>query len=65
MAIGGSSPAVVLGLLIAVASLGSGGSRARPSEVEATGLVAPRHVGSSESRDQTHVPLICKQTLNH
>ena len=30
-----------------------------------TGLVAPRHVGSSRARDQTHVPCIGRQILNH
>ena len=30
-----------------------------------TGLVTPRHVGSSLARDQTHVPCIARQPLNH
>ena len=30
-----------------------------------TGLVAPRHVGSSRSRDRTHVSCIGRQILNH
>ena len=30
-----------------------------------TGLVAPRHVGPSQTRDQSHVPCIGRQTLNH
>ena len=29
------------------------------------GLVAPRHVGSSQTRARTHVPYIGRQTLNH
>ena len=29
------------------------------------GLVAPWHVGSSQSRDQTHVPCIDRRILNH
>ena len=29
-----------------------------------TGLVAPRHVGSSQTRARTRVPCISKQTLN-
>ena len=29
------------------------------------GLVAPRHVGSSRSRDRTRVPCIGRQILNH
>ena len=30
-----------------------------------TGLVAPRHVGSSQTRVRTRVPCIGRQTLNH
>ena len=30
-----------------------------------TGLAAPRHVGSSQTRAQTRVPLTGRQTLNH
>ena len=30
-----------------------------------TDLVAPRHVGSSQTRARTHVPCISRQTLNH
>ena len=30
-----------------------------------TGLVAPRHVGSSRTRDRTHVPCIGRRILNH
>ena len=30
-----------------------------------TGLVAPRHVRSSQTRHRTHVPCIGRQTLNH
>ena len=30
-----------------------------------TGLVAPRHVGSSQTRARTHVPYISRQILNH
>ena len=29
------------------------------------GLVAPQHVGSSRSRDRTHVPCIGRRILNH
>ena len=31
----------------------------------ATGLVAPQHVGSSQTRDQTHVPCIGRSVLSH
>jgi len=30
-----------------------------------TGIVVPRHVGSSRIRNQTHVPCIGRQILNH
>ena len=30
-----------------------------------TGLVAPRHVGSSQTRARTHVPCIGRQILSH
>ena len=44
--------------------------RAQAPEAQAqqlwfTGLVAPRHVGSSQTRAQTRVPCIGRQTLNH
>ena len=29
------------------------------------GLVAPQHMGSSWTRDQTHVPCVGRQILNH
>ena len=77
---------VVLGLLIAVASLvaehglqvhgfsscGSwaqqlwlAGSRVQAQQLWRTGLVAPRHVGSSRTRVQTLVPCIGRRILNH
>ena len=46
----------------------SSGSRAlerRLSSCGDMGLVAPRHVGSSWTRDRTHVPCIGRQILNH
>ena len=54
--------------LVAACGLSSCGSWAlgrRGSVVWLTGLVAPWHVGSSWTRDQTCVFLIGKQTLNH
>ena len=30
-----------------------------------TGLLAPQHVGSSQTRARTHVPCIGRQILNH
>ena len=69
----------VCGLLIAVASLASehglqarglqqlwlAGSRAQAQQLWHTGLVAPRHVGSSQIRARTRVPCIGRQVLNH
>ena len=45
--------------------LRSTGSRRAGSVVVAMGLVAPRHVGSSQTRARTHIPCISRQTLNH
>ena len=47
--------------------LSSCGSRALDAQAQQlwlTGLVAPRHVGSSQTRARTHVPCIGRQTLN-
>ena len=41
------------------------GSRAQPQQLWCTGLVAPRHVGSSRTRAQTRVPCIGRRILNH
>ena len=41
------------------------GSRAQAQQLWHVGLVAPRHVESSGTRDQTHVPCISRQILNH
>ena len=41
------------------------GSRAQAQYLWRTGLVAPRHVGSSRTRARTHVPCIGNQSLNH
>ena len=46
-------------------SLRSTGSRHAGSVIVAHGLVAPRHVGSSQTRAQTRVPCISRQILNH
>ena len=46
-------------------SLRSTGSSRAGSVIVAHDLVAPRHVGSSQTRAQTHVPCIGRQTLNH
>ena len=60
--------AVVWGLLIVVASLCCGvcAPGMRASVVVAhTGPVAPRHVGSSQTRAQTRIPCTGRQTPNH
>ena len=41
------------------------GSRAQAQQLQCTGLVAPRHVGSSQTRARTCVPCIGRQILNH
>ena len=41
------------------------GSRAQAQQLSHAGLVAPWHMGSSQSRDQTHVSCICRQILYH
>ena len=41
------------------------GSRAQAQQLQRTGLVAPRHVGSSQTRARTRVPCIDRQILNH
>ena len=38
---------------------------AQAQQLWRTGLVAPRHMGSSQTRAQTRVPCISRQTLNH
>ena len=38
---------------------------AQAQQLWLTGLVAPRHVGSSQTRARTHVPCIDRQSLNH
>ena len=38
---------------------------AQAQQLWVTGLVAPRHVGSSQSRARTRVPCIGRQILNH
>ena len=39
--------------------------RAEAQQLWRTGLVAPRHVGSSQIRDQTRVPCTGRRILNH
>ena len=75
---GSYSPVTVLRLLTAVTFLTverglSGtwaqklapGSSAQAQKLQRTGLVVPQHVGSSQTRDQTHVSCIGRQILYH
>ena len=41
------------------------GSRAQAQRLWGTGLVAPQHVGSSRTRDGTHVSCISRPTLHY
>ena len=41
------------------------GSRAQAQDLWHTGLIALHHVGSSRTRDRTHVPCIGRWILNH
>ena len=56
----------MLGLLTVVTSFvaGPGFKDAWASQLWCTGLVALQHVGSSQTRDRTHVPCIGRQILN-
>ena len=45
--------------------LGHAGSRAQAQQLQRTDFVAPRHVGSSRTRDRTLVPCMGRQILNH
>ena len=40
-------------------------SRAQAQQLWCTGLAAPRHAGSSRTRDRTRVPCIGRRILNH
>ena len=64
---GGSHLVVVGGLLIAAASLVAGAQALGDvaSVFAAYGLVAPWHVGSSQTRDRTRVSCIGRQSLIH
>ena len=66
---GGYSLAVMCRLLIAVASLvgsmGSGVWSVQAQQLWPESLAALRHVGSSQTKDQTCVPCIGRQILNH
>ena len=52
-------------LIIAVSRCGAQAPDAQAQQLWLTGLVAPRHVGSSQTRARTRVPCIGRQTPNH
>ena len=52
-------------LTIPASPCGAQAPDAQAQQLWLTGLVAPRHVGSSQTRARTHVPCIGRQTLNH
>ena len=52
-------------LTIAASRCGARALDTQAQELWHTGLVAPRHVGSSQTRAQTHVPCIGRRILNH
>ena len=59
---------VVRGPLTIAASLVADGAQAPDAQAQQpwlTGLVAPWHVGSSQTRARTRVPCIGRQILNH
>ena len=49
----------------ALEHVGFSNCRTWPQQLWHTGLVAPRHVGSSRIRDRTHVPWTGRWILNH
>ena len=66
VASGGHSSSQCVGLSLSrPLLLRSTGSRRAGSVVVVTGPVAPRHVGSSQTRARTRVPCIGRQILNH
>ena len=52
-------------LTIAASCCGAQAPDAQAQQLWLTGPVAPRHVGSSQTRAGTRVPCIGRQTLNH
>ena len=60
-----SSRCAGLSLLRPLLLRNTGSRRAGSQQLWLTGLVAPRHVGSSQSRARTRVPCIGRQILNH
>ena len=52
-------------LTIAASHCGAQAPDTQAQQLWLTGLVAPRHVGSSQTRARTRVPFIGRQILNH
>ena len=52
-------------LTIAASRCGAQAPDAQAQQLWLTGLAAPRHVGSSQTRARTRVPCIGRQTPNH
>ena len=52
-------------LTVAASHCGAQAPDAQAQQLWLTGPVAPRHVGSSQTRARTRVPCIGRQTLNH
>ena len=52
-------------LTVAASRCGAQAPDAQAQQLWLTGPVAPRHVGSSQTRARTRVPCIGRQTLNH
>ena len=52
-------------LIIAASRCGAQAPDAQTQQLWLTGLVAPRHVGSSQTRFWTRIPCIGRQILNH
>ena len=50
---------------IGLSCYGAQAPDAQAQQLWLTGLVAPRHVGSSQTRARTRVPCIGRQILNH
>ena len=61
-----ASPAAEHGLQVhGLQQLWHAGSKVQAQQLWCTGLVAPRHVGSSRTRARTRVPCIGRRILNH
>ena len=62
---GGHSSSRCAGLYHGLSCCGAQAPDAQAQQLWLTGLVAPWHVGSSQTRARTRVPCIGRQILNH